>query len=143
MTSPGSVLLPSLILSFTPSTPSSDTDTDTSAGSNSSPNKGSISDELLFDFKGFLEGGALDDVFEIPMGPGDGRWEVTKLSGGSINITVRVILRGGGDEPARNPKSVVIKYAPPYLAAIGESAPFGTFRQVSTYAPTPNPHRLH
>ena len=27
---------------------------------------------------------------------------------------------------------MVIKYAPPFVAVIGEDAPFGTFRQVST-----------
>ena len=143
MASPGSLLLPSLILSFTPSTPSSNTDIDTDTSSDPPPNEGSTSDPLLFDFKGFLERGALDDVFGIPTGPTrtpipnstseDGRWEVTKLSGGYINITVRASPRRGDETLASNPRSVVIKYAPPYVAVVGEDAPFGTFRQVSTY----------
>ena len=146
MANPGSLLLPSLILSFTPPTPSSSGDTGTSTGSDSCPNKGSTSNQLLFDFKGFLEGGALDDVLGIPTGPTytptpnstseDGRWEITKLSGGSINVAVRVTPRRGDNKFAGDPRSVVIKYAPPYLAAIGEDAPFGTFRQVSTSYPT-------
>ena len=132
MASPGPLLLPPLILSFTPSTPPSNTDTDADTSS-----------DLLFDFKGFLERGALDDVFGIPTDSAhtpipnstseDGRWEVTKLSGGYINITVRVGPRRGDERLASNPKSVVIKYAPPYMAMLGEGAPFGTFRQVSTY----------
>jgi hypothetical protein len=99
------------------------------------------SDRFLFDAERFLEGGALDDVFGIipdtastPIRElvSDGsKWEVTKLSGGLINITLRVIPRRRDDKP-ESPRSVVIKYAPPFMAAIGESAPFGTFRQVST-----------
>ena len=130
----------------------------TTTGSDSCPDKGSASNPLLFDFKGFLEGGALDDVFGIPTGPTyaptlnsasgdvDDRWEVTRLIGGSINVTVRAAPPPGrgGDKLARNAKSVVMKYAPPYVAAIGEGAPFGTFRQVSTrtlplQTPTPPP----
>lgn len=94
---------------------------------------------LLFDFGRFLEGGALNGVFGIPPGPTSmrtpdhlpegGKWEVTKLSGGLINVTVRAVCRHGACESWR---SVVIKYAPPFVAAIGEDVPFGTFRQVST-----------
>ena len=95
------------------------------------------SDRLLFDFRGFLEGGALNDIFGIspedtPMptpgsAPGDCEWRVTRLSGGLINVTVRAhALRGG----CKSRSSVIIKYAPDFVAAIGEDAPFGTFRQV-------------
>ena len=54
------------------------------------PDELPASDRLLFDFRGFLEGGALDDVFGVPLGSpapistSDGRWEVTKLSGGLV-----------------------------------------------------------
>jgi len=116
----------------------------TSTGSDTHPEKeGLTSDGLLFDFRRFLEGGALDDVFGIPQDypytptqnstSGVSGWEVTKLSGGSINVTVRVSPRHGDDKLWRNPRSAVIKYAPPFVAAIGEDAPFGTFRQVSTH----------
>jgi len=115
-----------------------------SISSDPHPDQGSTSDRLLFDFERFLEGGALNDIFgitqldsspipSIPTTEG-GKWEITKLSGGLINVTVRVIPRGRGDDELRrpDPRSVVIKYAPPFVAAIGEGAPFGTFRQVST-----------
>lgn len=85
----------------------------------------------------------MDDVFGIhqdyPYTPtqnlasGGSGWEVTKLNGGSINVTVRVSPRRGDDKHWRNPRSAVIKYAPPFVAAMGEDAPFGTFRQVSTH----------
>ena len=135
MANPGSVILPSLILSFTSPPKSPDTDHDTS--SDSSPDEGPATDRLLFDFQKFLQGGALDDVFEAPSDPtgtppDDRRWEVTKLSGGWINITVRAFPRREDDKLGKDPKSVVIKYAPPFVARIGESVPFGTFRQVST-----------
>lgn len=140
MANPGSVILPSLILSFTPpQSPSTDHD----PNSDPSPDQEPATDRLLFDFQKFLEGGALDDVFEAPTGPtgkptlpdatpDDRRWEVTKLSGGWINITVRVFPRREDEKLGKDPKSVVIKYAPPFVARIGESVPFGTFRQVST-----------
>ncbi|KAF9779002.1 hypothetical protein BJ322DRAFT_1090915 [Thelephora terrestris] len=100
------------------------------------------SDRLLFDFGRFLEGGALDDVFGISRGskstrtsdhdhvPDDGKWEVTKLSGGLINVTVRAVRRRGDHKSWR---SAIIKYAPPFVAAVGEDAPCGTFRQVIEY----------
>ena len=94
------------------------------------PDEGPNPDQLLFDFEGFLEGGALDDIPDstpksIPTSDG-GNWEVTKLRGGYVNVTVRASPRRGGDKP----RSVVIKYAPPFVAAVGEEAPFATFRQV-------------
>ena len=97
------------------------------------------SDRLLFDFRGFLEGGALNDTFGIspedtPMptpgsAPGDCKWGVTRLSGGLVNVTVRAHARCGD---CKSRSSVIIKYAPDFVAAIGEDAPFGTFRQVGT-----------
>lgn len=96
------------------------------------------SDRSLFDFGTFLKGGALDDVFGVAPdskstrtsghAPGNGKWEVMKLSGGLINVTVRAVRRCGDRKSWR---SVIIKYAPPFMAAIGEGAPCGTFRQVS------------
>ena len=92
----------------------------------------------------------MDDIFEMPTDsayppvpsstPEGGKWEVAKLSGRSINVTVRVTPHRGENESER--KSVVVRYAPPFVAAVGEDAPFGTFRQVGTYilfyAPTPH-----
>ena len=124
--------------------------TGNSASSEPHPDEGSASDRLLFDFRRFLEGGSLDDVFGITPGSTpapistseEGKWEVIKLNGGLINVTVRVIPPCGDDEVGRSPRSVVIKYAPPFVAAIGEGAPFGTFRQVSTI-PCCHPTRSH
>lgn len=104
----------------------------------SDPDKGPTPDRLLFDFEGFLKGGALDDVFGVPPDSEGGKWEIKKLSGGLVNVTVRVALRRDGAELGRDPRSVVIKYAPPFVAETGEDAPFGTFRQVR-YRPPPPP----
>ena len=97
------------------------------------------SDRALFDFTGFLAGGALDDVFRTHTPKsGPGKWEVTRLSGGLINVTVRVVRREDRKSCEKNSRrSVVIKYAPPFVAGIGEGMPLGTFRQVST-----SPHFL-
>ena len=102
-----------------------------STGSDSHPDEESTLYQLLFDFKSFLEGGDLDDVFGITPGytSEGGKWEIAKLSGGFMNVTVRVLPPHGDD---KNPRSVVIKYAPPFMAAMGQDAPFGTFRQVGT-----------
>jgi len=119
--------------------------TGTSHGLVPLPDEGPNPDQVLFDFEGFLGGGALDEVFGIipdstpkPISTSDGGgWEVTKLSGGLVNVVVRVAPRRGDDGFVRNPRSVIIKYAPPFVAAMGagEGAPFGTFRQVSTFPP--------
>lgn len=113
---------------------------DPESSAHSNPDEGQISSgRCLFDFRKFLGGGALDDVFGVspdstttpnPTSDGD-KWEVTKLSGGVINLTLRVTNRYEDDKSERNPKSVVIKYAPPFIVGLGEDAPFGTFRQVS------------
>ena len=110
---------------------------------------GASSGQLLFDFSKFLEGGALNNVFGFPPDSADTsrpdsvfrrrKLEVTELSGGLINFTVRVTPRHRDDELEGNPRSVVAKYAPPFVAAIGEDAPFGTFRQVSTHRILINP----
>lgn len=121
---------------------STSANTNTDPDSDSHPNQRSSPDRLLFDFERFLEGGALNDIFKTPrdsptptpISTEGGKWEITKLSGGFINVTVRVTLHRRGDDggPWRDPRSVVIKYAPPFVAAMGEGTPFGTFRQAST-----------
>lgn len=50
-----------------------------------------------------------------------GTYTLTKLSGGLINETIRASCKHG---------SFILKYAPPYIAALGPSAPFGQERQV-------------
>ena len=120
------------------------TNSETSASSHSHSDEGSISlDRSSFNFGRFLEGGALDDIFgsisttTSNFAPSGAKWKVVRLSGGVINVTLRVILLRGDDEPERNPRSVIVKYAPPYMAEIGKDVPFGTFRQVSTNPPFP------
>ncbi|KAF8609509.1 hypothetical protein BDV93DRAFT_602171 [Ceratobasidium sp. AG-I] len=64
-------------------------------------------------------------------------YSATKLSGGIINLTARITI--SKKEPESNLEeheclfdgvsSVVAKYAPPYVAALGEDAPFSQYRQ--------------
>ena len=56
----------------------------------------------------------------LSFGP-PGTYNLTSLSGGLINETVRASCKHG---------SFIMKYAPPYIAAIGPSAPFGRERQI-------------
>ena len=56
----------------------------------------------------------------LAFGP-QGTFQLSQLAGGLINETVRAFCRHG---------SFIMKYAPPYIAAIGPSAPFGQERQV-------------
>ena len=108
-----------------------------------------ISCLISMGFDGFLEGGALDDVFGIPTNSVTkpisnlerDEWEVTKLSGGLVNVVVRVTPRCGGGELGRNPRSAIIKHVPPFVAGMGEDAPFGTFRQVRNVLHFPSRHR--
>lgn len=51
----------------------------------------------------------------------EGTYTVIRLSGGLINETVRAFCHH---------ESFILKYAPPYIAAVGPSAPFGQERQV-------------
>jgi hypothetical protein len=96
----------------------------------------------LFDFPAYLTNpdvqNALSEAFGqslVGLGPAD--WEITKLTGGLINVTVRAALNippepGSGTRAVKR-GSVVMKYAPPYIAAVGEAVPFGTFRQVRSH----------
>ncbi|EUC65396.1 APH domain protein [Rhizoctonia solani AG-3 Rhs1AP] len=55
------------------------------------------------------------------------------LSGGLINFTVRVNISAATEEhkcPFGGARSVVAKYAPAFVASMGESAPFSQYRQV-------------
>ena len=89
----------------------------------------------LFDFDSFLRDlhvqQALGDVLgryctdSDSEDPSTNGWDVVKLTGGLINVTVRVIAGTGTSK-----RSVILKYAPPFVAALGEKTPFGQFRQV-------------
>ncbi|KAG8739391.1 hypothetical protein FRC12_016340 [Ceratobasidium sp. 428] len=60
----------------------------------------------------------------------------TPLAGGLVNLTSRITIAPKPDSEQHEclfrqaSGSVVAKYAPPYVAAVGESAPFSQFRQV-------------
>lgn len=76
----------------------------------------------LFDFKEYLSG--IDPIHSYTIIP---------LTGGLVNITARAIKTpsshiNAGKFPAH--QSIVLKYAPPYIAMRGEDAPFSQFRQV-------------
>lgn len=77
----------------------------------------------FFDFEAYLK----------PICPGE-QFRVTVLTGGLVNITVRAIRTSPTVETSltnlRNESSFIMKYATPYIAALGESAPFSQFRQV-------------
>ncbi|KAG8694477.1 hypothetical protein FRC09_009825 [Ceratobasidium sp. 395] len=63
-------------------------------------------------------------------------YTTTPLAGGLVNLTSRIIITPKPDSEQhaclfrQASGSVVAKYAPPYIAAVGESAPFSQFRQV-------------
>ncbi|EFR03082.1 hypothetical protein MGYG_06079 [Nannizzia gypsea CBS 118893] len=66
------------------------------------------------------------------------RWTVERLTGGLVNLTVRATKnRTGSDEnegfnkPGRfkGYQSLILKYAPPFVASVGETAPFDQIRQ--------------
>jgi hypothetical protein len=65
------------------------------------------------------------------------RYSIERLTGGLVNITVRATKEDVNPEALHRErftgrKSVILKYAPPYVAAVGESAPFSQQRQVSS-----------
>lgn len=59
------------------------------------------------------------------------RYEVYQLSGGVINATFRATKLSGQPDAGRyaGHDSIILKHAPPYLAAIGPSVPFDVRRQ--------------
>ncbi|KAK0733819.1 hypothetical protein B0T26DRAFT_37959 [Lasiosphaeria miniovina] len=71
------------------------------------------------------------------------RYETEPLSGGLVNITARARLCEPSSssnnasledgEQQQPPASLVMKYAPPFIAAVGASAPFSQGRQASNY----------
>ena len=76
---------------------------------------------MEFDFSAYLA--AID--------PGH-RYKITKLTGGFVNLTVRA-TRDGSETTSSSKvseSSLVLKYAPPYVAGRGEGFPMTRFRQV-------------
>ena len=59
------------------------------------------------------------------------KYEIQPLTGGLVNVTVRA-TNVSGHSSGFFPKhgSLILKYAPPFVAALGESAPFSQGRQV-------------
>ncbi|QRV91265.1 phosphotransferase enzyme family protein [Ceratobasidium sp. AG-Ba] len=77
---------------------------------------------LSFDFAPFLK--SLDPCHT---------YTSTPLSGGLNNLTSRIVVSTSSEKHEckfGSAKSVVAKYAPPYIATIGEKAPFSQFRQI-------------
>lgn len=76
---------------------------------------------MLFDFNAFL---AKLDPFSA--------YEINKLTGGLINLTVRAVKTNSIDHGAFPGKaSLILKFAPPFVAAVGPDAPFSQKRQVN------------
>ncbi|KAG8819116.1 hypothetical protein FRB91_009400 [Serendipita sp. 411] len=65
------------------------------------------------------------------------KWETQQLQGGLVNVTMRATPLSHEAVSSSTPpkvnlngyKSMVMKHAPPYIASIGEEAPFSQFRQ--------------
>lgn len=78
---------------------------------------------MLFDFSSYLS--RIDPSQSYNIEP---------LTGGVVNVTVRAAkLLSAKADGGRFPEhqTMIMKYAPPFTAGLGESAPFSQFRQVS------------
>ncbi len=81
---------------------------------------------LAYDFRSFFE----------KHNPGVD-YSFSRCSGGLVNLTVRAkrvdaLSRAAvsdDSEEGSSPRSFIVKYAPPYIAALGPSAPFSQHRQ--------------
>lgn len=76
---------------------------------------------MSFDFKAFLS--KIDPSQD---------YEFQSVTGGLVNLTGRarkILPSGGGTFPQHD--TLILKYAPPFVAALGEEAPFSQARQVS------------
>jgi hypothetical protein len=88
----------------------------------SSPHSQKLHSIMAFDFSAYL----------TRIDPSQS-YNVNKLQGGVVNFTVRASKEGPQDtSEGRFPEaeSLILKQAPPYVAGVGESAPFSQFRQV-------------
>jgi hypothetical protein len=70
------------------------------------------------------------------------KYEYRSLAGGLVNLTVRATklppLVGGSIFPKHD--TLILKYAPPFVATLGEAAPFSQDRQVWSSAFKSNMH---
>jgi hypothetical protein len=67
------------------------------------------------------------------------KYTISALAGGRVNVTVRATKTpcaniDTGSFPGH--QSIILKYAPAFIAKDGEGAPFSTFRQVSVQSHT-------
>lgn len=62
------------------------------------------------------------------------QYTIQSLTGGIINVTVRAtkLPASNGANRGRFPDqdTLILKYAPPLIAGVGEAAPFSIYRQV-------------
>lgn len=87
--------------------------------------------KMLFDSIGYL--GRLDPSQQ---------YIIDILTGGMMNVTLRATKTtptplSKGRFP--NQQSLVMKYAPPFVAGVGEKLPITTFRQVNPKSQLPSP----
>lgn len=75
---------------------------------------------MLFDFASYL----------LKLDPSQS-YTVKQLTGGVVNVTVRAIKTHANAGRFPDHRTIILKYAPPYIAGIGENAPFSQIRQVS------------
>ncbi|KAF3484094.1 uncharacterized protein GIQ15_03418 [Arthroderma uncinatum] len=65
-------------------------------------------------------------------------WIVKRLTGGLVNVTVRAVRDDANKQntaadkpgPFGKHQSLILKYAPPFVASVGEGAPFDQIRQI-------------
>jgi hypothetical protein len=64
-------------------------------------------------------------------------YDVQRLTGGVVNLTVRATRTRGDNEESRfaNHSSIILKQAPPYVAGVGEHALISQVRQVRPFSP--------
>ena len=78
----------------------------------------------LFNFQAYLASKCPGEQFEISV-----------LTGGLVNVTVRATRIGPSLDSSpfslAEASSFIMKYAPGYIASIGEEAPFSEFRQAN------------
>jgi hypothetical protein len=90
-----------------------------------------------------MDGPALFDfsVYLAEIDPSQS-YEITHLAGGFVNFTVRATkVQGRGSTsvnaadsgPFKGHESLILKYAPPFMARVGKDAPFSQYRQVKCF----------
>ncbi len=66
------------------------------------------------------------------------RYDIQTLAGGLVNFTVRARRQAAAKDTASQaddlPPSIILKQAPPYIAVLGDKAPFTQQRQVGVFS---------